>query len=97
MGEVNIKCIRLADFKKKEVINSCNCERLGFVCDVEFNQQTGCISAIVVPASYKICGFICRETEYVIPWNCISCVGPDIIMVNIEKSNVIRKCSKTVL
>ena len=41
--------IRLYDLKQKEVINIKDCARLGYVGDLEFDEKTGCITALVVP------------------------------------------------
>ena len=35
--------MRICELKTKEVININSCQRLGFVGDVDFNMQTGCI------------------------------------------------------
>ena len=41
--------MRICDLKQKEVINVKDCRRLGFVGDVDFDIQTGKITAIIVP------------------------------------------------
>ena len=56
--------MRICDLRQKEVINSCNCRRLGFVCDIEFDIGTGKIIAIIVPGCGKICGLFGRDSEY---------------------------------
>lgn len=37
--------MRIYDLKQKEVINVKTCKRLGFVGDVDFDMETGCLLA----------------------------------------------------
>lgn len=84
--------MRICDMKQKEVINVCDCKRLGFVGDVDFDPICGTIIAIIVPGAGKICGMFGRDTEYIIPFCKIKCIGPDIILVDINEEEVLRKC-----
>lgn len=76
--------MRFLDLCDKEVININNCCYLGHVRDMEFDQCTGCICAIIVPGPGKYMGCFCREEEYVIPWCNIVRIGPDIVLVNLK-------------
>ena len=71
----------ICDMQKKEVINICTGERLGYVCDVEFDIKTGCITSIRVPACSKFLGIFGKNEDYIIPWECIKKIGDDIILV----------------
>lgn len=84
--------MRVCDLKQKEVINVCDCKRLGCVSDLIFDECTGCIEAIIVPGIGKICGIFGRDTEYIIPWRQIKQIGPDIILVEIDEEKVLKKC-----
>lgn len=84
--------IRLWDLRQKEVINVCDCKRLGCISDIEFNCETGCVEAIIVPGPGKICGFLGRDMEYVIPWCCVEQIGADIVLVKVEVDKVYMKC-----
>ncbi|MFQ9515069.1 MAG: PRC-barrel domain-containing protein [Eubacterium sp.] len=83
--------MRIDELKRKEVINSCTCKILGCADDIEFDICTGCIKAIIVPGPGKWCGLICSEFEFVIPFQCITQVGPDIILVKVNEEEVKRK------
>lgn len=83
--------MRICDLKQKEVINSCDCKRLGFVDDIVFDICSGQIQAIVVPGPSKFCGLICSEFEFVIPFACIVQVGDDIIIVKVKEDDVKHK------
>ncbi|MDO5519495.1 MAG: YlmC/YmxH family sporulation protein [bacterium] len=84
--------MRIYDLRQKEVINACNCERLGFVGDVEIDIETGCILKIIVPGPCKVWGILGRDTEYVIDWASIRQIGPDIILVDVNLEDVLTKC-----
>lgn len=77
--------MRLCDFQKKEVINSCDCSKIGYVTDIVFNECNGHIEAIVVPKGGKFCFLFGENSEYVIPFRCIKRIGPDIILVEIHE------------
>lgn len=72
--------IRFQDLRNKEVINVKTGERLGFVCDVEFDLETGRILSIVVPGKRK-CN-IFKNNEHIILWQKIRKIGNDILLVD---------------
>lgn len=84
--------MRICELRQKEVINICNCERLGCVSDLEIDCETGQVIAIIVPGPCKICGILGRDTEYIIPFPCICQCGPDIILVKVKVEDVLQKC-----
>ena len=73
---------RASDFKCREVINLVTGERLGYVCDLEIDECSGHISAIVVPGKAKF-GLFCKNEKLRIPWNCITKISCDIILVKL--------------
>lgn len=79
-------------FRKKEVINICDGQRLGFVCDLEFDECTGRIIRIIVPECGKYLGFFGREREFRIPWQCIKKISNDIILVDVNVETVTGRC-----
>lgn len=83
--------IRLCELKEKEVINICNCKKLGCIVDLVLNVCDGCVQAIVVPGPGRICGFLGTDSEYVIPWRCIKKIGPDIVLVEICEEKFLQK------
>ena len=84
--------MRLYDLKEKEVINVCDCRRLGFVSDVVFEFPRGHIAAFIVPGPGHICGIFGRDTEYVIPFSCVRQIGGDIILVDVKVEEILQKC-----
>lgn len=84
--------MRLCELREKEVINTCNCRRLGCVEDVELDLCKGKVEAIIIPGPGKICGFLGSDKEFVIPVECIRKVGPDIILVEIVEEKFLQNC-----
>lgn len=75
--------MRLCELEDKEVINTCDCKKLGYIADLIIDECKGCIEAIVVPKTGKFCGLFGDGAEYIIPFRCIKRIGPDIILVEI--------------
>ena len=71
------------DFKQKEVININNGKILGFVVDVQANFENGEINSIIVAKTGNIFNSIMSKNNITIPWNKISKIGEDVILVDI--------------
>ncbi len=82
--------MRICELREKEVINICDCKRLGCVMDVDIDVCTGQVTALIVPGPGRLCGLLGKEFEYVIPWRCIRQMGPDIILVEVSEEDVRR-------
>ncbi len=80
---------RFSEFRYKEVINVRTGCRLGYVCDAQFQSPEGRITALIVPGKARYFGFLGREDDYILPWECISRVGEDIILV--ESDHGVRR------
>ena len=76
---------RFSDFRYKEIINVRTGSRMGYVCDAEFQYPDGRISALIVPGKPRYFGLFGREDDYILPWECISRIGEDIILVEGDK------------
>lgn len=81
---------RAGDLRQKEVINICNAQRLGYVCDVEFCLEKGEIEAIVVPGCMRFLPFGKKE-DLVITWDKIRCIGDDVILVELSRHALNKK------
>ena len=66
----------------KEVICISDVRRLGFVTDVLVEIPEGSICAIVVPGKGRFLGSFGHSDDFIIPWNCIRRIGPDIVLVD---------------
>lgn len=70
---------------RKEVIDVRTGRRLGELIDVEIDEQSGRITAIVVPGESRWFGFWGGGPDLVIPWTKIVRIGPDCILVEIDR------------
>ena len=71
------------DFKHKEVININDGRRMGFVQDVCADLETGKITSIIVPGSNKFLNMFSSNSDIVVQWENIKCIGDDVILVDI--------------
>ena len=67
-------------------------EKLGNVCDIEFEERTGKIIALIIPGPCKILGIIGRDQEYIIPYECVQRIGADVVLVEVERDKCLKKC-----
>ena len=75
--------INFCDLKLKEVINLCDGARLGCICDLEMDTCSGAVYAIIVPGPPRLWGLLRSDEELVIPYNKITKIGDDVILVDI--------------
>lgn len=87
--------MRFCDLKEKDVINRCNCKRLGRVNDLVLDEKRGCICSIIVPGPFHFCNLFGPDQEFVIPWNQICQIGPDVILVEICEEEVLMPRNRT--
>lgn len=73
----------LDDFCEKEVISICDCRKLGFVNNLEFDPCSGCICKIIVKQKCGLWNILSGGDEITISFNKIKQIGPDIILVEI--------------
>ena len=80
-----------SELQYKEVIDIHTGFRLGYVCDLEFDDREGCIVSLVTPGRPRFFGLFGREEDYVLPWKSIVRVGCDIILVEVKGEFARRK------
>lgn len=76
--------VKMSELRCKEVICVEDGRRLGYVSDVQVKVPEGCILALIVPGPCRVLGIAGRRDDYVIPWQCIRRIGPDIILVEVK-------------
>ena len=86
--------MRVALLRFKEIINLCTGHRLGFVGDVEIDLASGKLLSLIVPGRLRFFGLFGREEDYVIPFDCVSRFGDDIILVEVQGDYRREKCPK---
>lgn len=80
-----------SELRYKEVIDVHTGLRLGYVCDLEFDDAEGRLVSLVTPGRSKFFGLLGREDDYVLPWGCIVRIGGDIILVEAKGEFMRRK------
>ena len=80
-----------SDLRYKEVSDIHTGLRLGYVCDLEFDDSEGRLVSLVTPGRSKLFGLLGREDDYVLPWGCIVRIGGDIILVEAKGEFMRRK------
>ena len=75
---------KFTDLHCKEVICVYDGRRLGFISDAKIELPEGRIAAIIVPGPCRHFGLWGRRDDFIIPWNCICRIGPDIVLVDIK-------------
>ena len=83
--------MRICELREKEVINVCDGERLGNVCDIDFEVKTGRICSLIIPGPCKILGILGRDHEFIIPYECVQRIGADVILVEINREKCLHK------
>ena len=86
--------ICFGDLQCKEVICVNDGRRLGFITDVHIQIPEGNVVAVVVPGPCRMLGLAGRNDDYVIPWNCIRRIGPDIVLVDAKPEECRVPCKK---
>ena len=81
--------MRMYDLRQKEIVNTSDGARYGFVSDLEINTEEGKITGLVVPGPGRVLGVFGRDQEYRIPWDKIKKIGDDIILVDCETGSVL--------
>ena len=79
--------IKFSGLQCKEVICLSDGRRLGFVSDVQIQMPEGTVRAIVVPAPGKCFGLLGHREDYLISWDCIRKIGPDIVLVDVNPAD----------
>ena len=76
--------MRIAELRYKEIINVCTGHRLGDVTDADFDIHTGQLCALIVPGPCRFFGLFGREDDYILPFDCITRIGSDIILIEVH-------------
>jgi len=77
------------DLRQKEVINTNDGSRYGFVSDLDIDVTEGKIKSVIVPGPGRVLGVFGRDQEYKIPWDKIIKIGEDIVLVECETNKIL--------
>ncbi|MBQ7133751.1 MAG: YlmC/YmxH family sporulation protein [Ruminococcus sp.] len=85
---------RLAELRHKEVINSCDGCRLGFVDDLEVDTHSSKVIAIIVYGRPRFFGLFGRTSDFIISWDNIVLIGEDTILVDFQVQKTTNNVKK---
>lgn len=85
-------CITYCRLREKDVINTCDGKNIGTVCDLMIDTDCGKIVAIFV--SDRFFGFSAGKPPVKIPWEKISCIGEDTILVELPRDCAQPSCKQ---
>ena len=79
--------MKFTELQCKEVICISSGQRLGFVSDILIQAPEGNVCAVVVPCPGRLWPAGGRRSDYIIPWDAIKKIGPDIVLVDVRPEN----------
>lgn len=85
---------RIDELKNKQVVCVKDGCVLGYVSDVELDAACGKLTAIIIFGRMRILGLFGKEEDVVIPWEDISVIGAETILVNTKPPLYLREKNK---
>ena len=82
--------MRIYELKQKEVINIKDGNRIGYISDVEIDVEEGVISTIIIPSGSKMFGVFGAEQEYHIPWEHVTQIGDDLVIIECDCGKMLK-------
>jgi len=86
--------LKTSDLKLKEVVNTIDGKRLGAITDIEIDVESGKLTSIVVPGNGRFLGLFGRNEDIIIPWEKISKIGFDVILVETATFGELKQLDK---
>lgn len=68
---------------RKEVINICNGNKIGYICDITFESETAHIKDLLVEP-FSLSFFRKKNCTLCIPWNAIRIIGKETVLVQYD-------------
>lgn len=82
--------MRMVELAGKEIINVYDGARLGVVgeSDMVIDSDSGQITAIIIPRRSNLINFWVDRQHMVIPWESVKKIGQEIIIVDLDQTNL---------
>lgn len=74
--------IKINSLFDKEIISIVDGTRMGDIKDIEFNENTGEITALIISGRLRLFGFFGRKEGSIIPWKNVRVIGDETILVD---------------
>lgn len=75
--------------KNMEVIDINSGTKLGFIVDIKLDCENDKVESLIIPGENK--GWFSKGEEIEIPWDNIEKIGIDVILVSMDKSNILGR------
>ena len=72
---------RVAELRRKEVIDSLSGARVGFIDDVEVDTLTANVRSVVIFGRPRLFGLLGKSDDLIIPWSDITLIGEDTVLI----------------
>ena len=76
--------MQLSELQSKEIVNVADGRNVGNIIDVKIDENSGQILSFIIEPNKNIFSFLNRGKDTEIPWNSITMIGEDVILVNIN-------------
>lgn len=70
-----------AKLRRRTVIDINTAECIGYVSDIEIDEQSGRITAVIVRKHYGILASLLRIGEITVPWRTITAMSDEFVLV----------------
>lgn len=74
--------------RSMEVIEINSGKKLGFIHDIKIDCENDKVEALILPGENK--GWFQKEDEVEIPWENVTKIGIDVILVSLDSLNIIN-------
>lgn len=74
----------LRELSEKDVIRVKTGENLGRIDDVEFDEESAAIRAVILHGRGRVFGLLGYEDDLEIPWSALKNIGADVIMADAD-------------
>ena len=85
---------RVAELRRKEVIDSLSGSRVGFIDDIEIDTMTSSVRAVVVFGRPRLFGLLGKCDDVIIPWTDITLIGEDTVLITTNVKSKQNKSTK---
>ncbi len=88
---------RVAELRRKEVIDSLSGSRVGFIDDIEIDTLTAGVRSVVVFGRPRFFGLLGKSEDVIIPWSDITLIGEDTVLITTNIKNKQKTIRQTKL
>lgn len=74
---------RISDLRHKDIVNSIDGKRLGYIKDIELDLNEGRIKAIILPGENRLFSFFGRNDDIIVDWQQVKKIGVDVVLVEL--------------